>query len=137
MLEFEDFAGQRLAQRQNGAAAEVGKLNRFAHVFALFVVGVDFARLAQGDFLVLVGHLAVGHDHAVAIDFAVALVGVDDDIEVLVRTEQLGDHAAETLFEHAHHRGAVDVLGLFEFGKSFNQADALVLFSCHWNDRVF
>ena len=50
----------------------------------------------------------------------VALVGVDDDVKILVRAIDLGDDVTETLFEHTDKCRAVDVLVLFKFLKGFN-----------------
>ena len=76
-----------------------------------------------------VGDGAVFDDGAVAVDLEVALVGVDDDVVVLVASLCLGDDAAEALFEHAHQGGAVDVLGFLELCKGVDEF--VVLFLSH------
>ena len=132
MLEFEDFAGERLSQGEDGASAEVGELDAFAHVLAHLVGFVDGAGIAEGNLAVFVIHLVVVHHGAVAVDFAVALVGVDDDIEVLVRTEDFGNDAAEALFEHADERSAVNVLGFLEVVECFNQTCGFTFLLGHY-----
>ena len=84
VFEFEHFARQRLAERQDGAAAKLSKLDGLTHFFAHFVIFVDFVGCAERNLFVVVGHFAVGHDFAITIDLAVAFVGVDNHVEVFI-----------------------------------------------------
>ena len=84
VLKFEDFAGEGLAESEDGATSEVGEVDFFAHVFSGFVGGIDLTCFGEADLLVVVLNFVVGNDHSVAVDFAVALVGVDDHVEVFV-----------------------------------------------------
>ena len=131
VLELQDFAGQGLTERQDGAAAELGEINGFAHFLADFVIGIDFAGCRQGDFLVRVSHIVIGNDFAVAIDFKVALVRVNNHVEVFVRTKDFGNHAAKAFFEHTDHCGAVYILRLLELGEGVNETQCLLFFLCH------
>ena len=54
-------------------------------------------------------------------DFEVALVGVDDDVEVGVGAELFDEDSAECFFEDADHCGPVDVFEFFELCESINQ----------------
>ena len=131
VFEFEDFAGERLAKGKDGAATKVGKLDGLADFFAHFVVRVNLTGLAQGDFLVGVGDVAVFHHFAITVDFAVALVRVDDNIEVFVGTVDFRNDRPETFFEHAYQRRAVDVFRFLELCKCLDQADCFAGFLCH------
>ena len=61
----------------------------------------------------------------------VALVGIDDDVKVLVTAEYLGYNVAEAFLKNAHQGGAVDVLGLLELLEGLNHARTLLFFLCH------
>ena len=131
MLEFQDFAGQCLAEGQDGAAAKLGEVDFFAHLFAHFIVGVNLLCGREGNLAVFVLQFVVGHYFAVAVDFKVALVGVDNDVEVFVGAKDFGNHAAKAFFEHADHSGAVNVFGLLKFGEGVNKTNGFCLFLCH------
>ena len=132
MLQLEHFRGECLAQCEDGAAAELGEVDAFRHFFTYFVVGFDFLCFGEFDFLVGVFHFAVGHNDAVAIDFKVACVGIDNDVEVLVAAVDFRQYVAETFLEHAHEGGAVDVFGFFKFFERVNHADRFCFaFRCH------
>ena len=120
VLQFHDAAGQCLPELQDGAASELRHIYALAHFLAFLVVVLYLPCLAQRDFLVLVGYLAVRHDDAVVVDFKVTLVGIDDDVVVLVGTVHLGDDAAEAFLQDADQRGAVDVVLLLEVGENLN-----------------
>ena len=130
MLQLQNLAGQRLAQGQDGAAAELGKVHILAHLFAHLIILVNLACLRKGNLPVVILHLPVGHDRTVAVNFKIALVRIHDHVVVVVRAEELGDDATETLLQHAHQRGAVDVLRLFKLCKCINQTDGFC-FLCH------
>ena len=70
---------------------------------------------------------AVFDDRAVAPDFEVALFGVDDDVEILVRLILFLQCVAENVLQHADHRTFVDVFQLFELGKV---ADKIEIVHC-------
>ena len=107
LLEVENLACQCLTQVQDGAAAKLGEVDEHGEVFAHFASGVFLEGVAESYFLVRVLHFAIGHHHEVLIDFAVALVGVDDYVEVLVAAEHLSYHTAERLFQYGDGSGLV------------------------------
>ena len=120
VLQLQNLRGQGLAKVQNGAAAELLEVHLLRHLFAHLIVGLYLLSLAQGYLLVLVCHLTVLNDDTITVNLKVTLVGVHNHVEVLVRTEHLGYHIAEALFEHTHQCGAVNVLGFFKFLKGLN-----------------
>ena len=120
VLQLHDAACQCLAQLQDGAASELRHVNALADFFAYLIVVFYLLCFAQGYFLVLVGHFSVRHDDAVVVDFEVTLVGVDDDVVVLVGAVHLGDDAAEAFFEHTYQRRPVDVVLFLEVGENLN-----------------
>ena len=115
------LAHQVLADAEDFAAAELGHQHRFRQLLAHLEVVLDFQGVAEGNFAGRILHLAVVHNHAVAEDFQVAFVDVDDDVEVVLRAEVLGQRGAEYLFEDAHQRFAVDVFKFLEFLKGTAQ----------------
>ena len=121
MFEFEDFRSQRLAQGENGAAAEALKFDVLRHLFAFLKVRLNLSRFGQTDLSVGVFDGIVGHNLALARDFDVSLVGIDHYDEVFVRAKEFGDDTAETLFEHPEQCGTVDVLRFVEIGKRLKQ----------------
>ena len=121
MFQFKNLGCESLTQGQNGTSAELGKVNGLCHFLAHLIVVGNLACLCEADLHVGVGDSAVLNDGAVAINLEVALIGVDDDIVVLVGAHHLSDDTAEALFEHAHQRGAIDVLCLFELREGFNE----------------
>ena len=120
VFQFQNLRSQRLAQVQDSTAAKLGKFDRLRHILAHLIVMFNLLRLAQRDFLVLVLHLAICHNNTVAINLKVALVGIHDNIEVLVTTEDLGNYVTETLLQHAHKCSAVDILRILEFLHGLN-----------------
>ena len=131
VFEFEDFACQGLAESEDGASSEVCEIDFLSDLFSFFVVRVNLLCFAECNFFVRVGQFFVGDHHSVAIDFAVSLVGVHDDVKVLVRAEDFCNDVAETFFENAHKRGVVNVFVLLKFGKSLNQACRFGFFLSH------
>ncbi len=99
-----------------------------AHLGLGVVVG---AGIAQGDFQVGVVDLAVGHDGEILENLHVALVGVEDDVEIFVGAKHLGEHVAERLLQHAYHRGLVDILKLLELCELLDHIWCC-LFLCHF-----
>ena len=131
VLQLQYLGRQGLAEGKDGAAAKLGKVHALRNVLAHLVVGLNLAGVGQADFLILVLHLTVVNDHAVAIDFEVALVGVDNHVEVLIAAVNLGQHVAEALFKHAHQCGAVYVLSILKLLEGINHTDChLVCFLC-------
>ena len=130
VFQFQNLGGQGLPKGKDGSASELLEVDHFAYFLAHLVVVFYLLGVGQAYLLVLVGHLAVFHDGAVAVDFQVALVGVHDDVEVLITAEYLGNHAAEALFEHAHERGAVNVLGFLELFERFDHIRNQIGFLC-------
>ena len=76
---------------------------------------------------------AVGNDGTVAVYLEVALVGVHDDVEVLVAAEDLRDDVAEAFLEHAHESRSVDILRFLEFFEGIEHAYCFFFFlqCCH------
>ncbi len=109
---------QGLAQGEDGAATKFLEYDLLGVLLAHLGLGVVVgAGVAQRDLQVGVGHLAVGHHGEILEDLHVALVGVEDYVEVLVGAKHLGQHVAERFLEHADHSGLVDVLEFLELGK--------------------
>ena len=132
LLQVEDARGEVLPQRQHRAAAERRELD-LVGVFVADLVGrVDGLHLRHGDLHVGILHGAVLHDGPVAPDFEVALLGVDDDVEILVRFVLFLKRVAEDVLQYADHRRFVDVLQLFELGKVADQIQVVhcVLIIC-------
>ena len=66
----------------------------------------------------------------------VAFLGVDDDVEILVRFILFLQRVAEDVLQHADHRRLVDVLQLFEFGKVADEIEIVhcvlyLIFNCY------
>ena len=131
MLQLQNLRCQRLAQVQNGTTAELLEVYLLRNLLANFVVGLNLLGFAQRNLLVFVFYFAVSHHDAVAVNLEVALVGVHDDVEVLVRAKHLGDDITETLLQHTHQCGAVNVFCLFKFLKGLNHRWAFRAFCCH------
>ena len=130
--QFQHFRSQCLTQVQDSTASELGKVHALRHFLAHLVVVLNLLGVRQRNLLVLVLHFTVGHDHTVAINLKIALVRVHNDVEVLVRTENLGDNVAEALLQNAHQRGAVDVLVLCKILEGVEHANALFFLNCHF-----
>lgn len=81
--------------------------------------------------LIGVFYLVVVNDNAVAIDLAVSLLGVNDYVEVFVRTKDFGYNATEAFFEHTHHGSEVDIFILLKLSKGFDETCCLLLFLSH------
>ena len=118
IFQLHDAAGECLAQLQNCATAEFGHINTLAHFLSYLVVVLYLLCLAQGDFLVWVIHFTIGHNDAVVVNLEVALVGIDNDVVVLIGAVHLGDDVAEAFLQHAHQRSAIDVVLLLEVGEN-------------------
>ncbi len=131
LLQVEYLALEGLAQVEDGAAAEFLEEDFLGVLLAHLGVGVVVgAGVAEGDLEVGVGHLAVGHYGEVLENLHVALVGVENDVEVLVGAEHFGQHVAERLLQHTDHRGLVDVFQFLELGELLYHVGGC-LFLCH------
>ena len=120
VLQVEDFALECLAQIEDGAAAELVEEYFLGVLLAHFRIGVVVgAGVGQGYFEVGVLHFAVGHYREVLENLHVALVGVQNHVQVLVGAEHFGEHVAEGFLQHAYHRGLVDVFQFLELGELF------------------
>ncbi|MPN06678.1 hypothetical protein SDC9_153934 [bioreactor metagenome] len=89
LLQLQNLGCQGLAQVKNGAASEMLKRHLVGHLFTHFKVLVNFQSFRQGDFQVGIFELIIFHDGSVAPDLQVSLVGVDDDVVILVCTDCL------------------------------------------------
>ena len=132
MLELKDTAGQGLTQSQDGTASEIGELHQLAHFLAHLIVILHGTSFAQGNLHIGILHLAIGHYGTVAIDFKVSLIGIHNHVIVLVRTINLGNHAAEAFLQHAHQSGSVNVLSLLELCERVNEIYCLICLCCHY-----
>ena len=103
------------------------------HVFAHFVVFVYLLCFRQAYLCVFVFHLVVGHYHAVAVDFEVAVFGVYNHVEVFVGAILLLQHAVERVFNHTDECRAVNVFCFLEVLEGILQAYFfLCYFCCHY-----
>ena len=94
-LEVEDLRLQGLTEIKDGAASEFLEKYLFGHFLSYLAFRVDLACLRKTDLHVFVLDFSVGNHLEVLVDLAVSLVGVHDDVEVLVRAELLCKHVAE------------------------------------------
>ena len=122
MLQLKNFRCKSLTERQDSPTAKLGKIYPFADILVNLIVLSYLTCLSKAYLLVLVGHFAIGHNNTVAVDLEVALIRGNNDVKVLVTTENLGQHVAKTLLKHTHERGAVDVLGLLKFPERVDHA---------------
>ena len=83
-LQVEYLRLQGLTEVEDGAASELLEIQALGDVFAYFSLGVYLAGLGESDLFLRVVDVIVGHHHEVLVNLAVALVGVHDDVEVLV-----------------------------------------------------
>ena len=74
---------------------------------------------------------AVGNHLEVLEYLHVALVGVQDNVEVFIGAEHFSENVAERLFQHADHCGLVDVLEFLELGELLDHIGSF-LFLCHY-----
>ena len=116
-FEVEDARCEVLAQRQHGPAAERFEPHLIGVLVADLVGGVDGLHLRHGDLHLRILDRTVFHHDAVAPDFEVALLGVDDHVEVVVRLVLFLECVAEDVLQYADHRALVDVFQLFELCK--------------------
>ncbi len=131
LLQVEDTALECLAQVEDSAAAELLEYDFAGMLLANLCLGVVVGtRVGQRYLQVGVLHLSIGHDFEILENLHVALVGVENHVEVLVGAEHFCQHVSERLFEHANHCGLVDVLKFFELGKLFDHIGSF-LFLCH------
>ena len=133
MLKLEDFARQRLAQGEDGAAAEALKVHQLRHLLADFEVFFYLPSFGEGYLAIAVYEVFICHHLSAARDFEVALVGIDDDGVVFVAAKELGDDTAETFLKHTEECGLVNVLHLVELVEGFNERldGFLTCFLCH------
>src|SRR5574344_102765 len=131
MLQLEYLRSQCLAQIEDGTTTKLAEVNLLAHLLTYLIVGLDLLCILKRNLLVLILHLTVGNNDAVAVYLEVALVGIDDHVKILVTAEYLGDHVAETLLKDTHQCGTVDVLGLLELLEGLYHAWTLLFFLCH------
>ena len=108
LLQVENLAGECLTQVEDGAAAKLGEIDDASHFFAHLTFRVDLASLGQPYLLVGIFNSAIFHHFEVLIDFAVALVGVYNHVEIVVATKHLCNHAAERFLKHVDDSGLVD-----------------------------
>ena len=120
VLQLENLRSQCLTEVQNGTTTKLLEVHLLGHFLTHLIVGFNLLRLAQGDFLVLILHLAVCYYNTVTVNLEVSLVGVDDYVKVFIRSIDLCDNIAEAFFQHTHQSRTVNVLCLFKFLKGLN-----------------
>jgi len=106
-------------------------MNLVCYVFTYFKVFVNLTGFGQGYLRIFILQRVIFYDGAVAPNFKVAFVGIDDNVVVFIGAEHFGQHVPERLFEYADHGRAVNVFQLLEFRKGINQTDCFY-FLCHW-----
>ena len=84
VLELQNLGSQSLTQVENGTAAEIGEFHGLGDFLAHLIVGFYLAGIGEADLRIVVLDIAVFHHSAVAIDFAVALVGIHNHREMVV-----------------------------------------------------
>ena len=131
MLQIQNLAGHRLAQRQNRTASEVGEIHLLRNLLAQLIVLVNLTGLTERNLSIRILHLTVGHHRAVAVNLKVTLVRVHNHVEILVRAECLLQHTAERVLKHTHQRRAVNVLGLLKVLEGVNKVHLFNVFLCH------
>ena len=94
-LQFEDLGGQGLAQVEDSATAEFLEMHLFGEVLTDLDVVHSLTSLTERYLKIWVGEILVGYHFTVLVDFEVTLVGVDDDVEVLVGAEHLVQYRTE------------------------------------------
>ena len=117
-LEVENLTLKCLAQGQDSASAEFLEENLLGNLLADFAFRIylpGFCQTYLGD---LVLDCAIFDDSEVLINLAVSLVGIHDDIEILVCTEHLGQRIAERILKDTDHRRFVDILKFLELIES-------------------
>ncbi len=130
-LQIEYLRLERLAKGEYGAAAEVGEEYLAGVLVAYLGVGILIGLcVGQSDLQVGIGHSAVLHHFEILEDLHVALVGVEDHIEIDIGAEHFCQHIAERFLKHVDHRDLVDILELLEFGETCHQIGSF-LFFCH------
>ena len=131
LLQIEDLRLKRLTQVEDGAAPEVGEEYLACVLVADLSVGILIGLgVGQTYLQVGIGDGAVLHHFEILEDLHVALVGVEDHIEINVSAEHLRQHVAERFLKHIDHRDLVDILELLEFGETCHQIGSF-LFLCH------
>ena len=84
MLQFQDAAGQSLAQGQDRAATKRLEVHLLAYFLAHLVVFLNLSRVTQADFPLWVFHFTVLYLGAVVVDFEVTLVGIHDNVVFVI-----------------------------------------------------
>ena len=116
-----NLAHQVLVYGQNLAAAELAQRHGLRKVLADLEVRFYLDSFGILNLAFAVCQFAVLDDKAVAVNLPVALVNVDNDVEVVVRAVFLGKGGAEHLFKDVHQSLTVNVLEIFKFRKGINK----------------
>ncbi len=117
LFQIEDARCQILTQRQHGATAELGHVDLVGILVAHLVGGVDRLDLRHRNLGVGVLDRPVLDDGTVAPDLQIALLGVDDDVEILVALELLLQSVTEDILQNTDQRSIVDALQLLELSE--------------------
>src|SRR5690606_28704524 len=125
LLDVADLLAERLERRLHGAPPEVVDGDGLGHLVPDLVVLVD----GEGVALLDLGHgvleVVVLDDLADVDDLDVAVVGVEDDLEVVVGAVALLDHGAEDVLDDDLERVAVDVILARDLGAGGAEGGAL------------
>ncbi len=119
LLKVHDAPLKILPDVENAPAAEVLHLDFLGEGLAYLVVVAVGVHLLKRNLLVRVLHLL--DDFPVPVNLTVALVDVDDDVEIVGVAIDLGNLGSENVLKHTHHRRAVDVLLILKFRESVLQ----------------
>ena len=93
------------------------ELHFFRHVFPYLKIGLDLAGFRQGDLLVGLFYLPVRDHYAVPPDFEVPLIGVDDDVKIVIGAKLALQSRPEYLLQDSHKRYPVNELVVLELGE--------------------
>ena len=109
-----------LTERQNKATTQLLQFDFFRNLLAHFKVRLNFQRKTQRDLRVFVFNGVVIYNDAVAPDFQIAFVRIDNHIEVVVRSILLFELGTESVLDERHQGNAIDVLFFLELAEGFN-----------------
>ena len=112
LLDVHDPSLKVLADIENAPSSEILELHLSRECLSEFVVVSFLIDFRKGNLGVRI--LDGLHDFEILVDLAVSLVHVDDDVEVVSRTESLGQLGHEYVLEHSHHHRTVNVLFVLE-----------------------
>ena len=131
VFQLKNLRSQSLAKSQDSTATKLIEINLLTYILTYLVVRLNLARLSKCYFLIFVLYFAVSNNNTIAIDLEIALVRVNDNIEILITTENLSKNVAETFLQHTYQCSTVDILGFFKLAECINhtRCNFLIFFS--------